>query len=78
MNHPIPSTVRVDDLLRHLEDLRSGTYEDESYKFLQNFTYIHYSGRRLRCFSYKIGQRCTLPRLTIHCRYYSNINGGVS
>jgi hypothetical protein len=27
MNHPIPSTVRVDDLLRHLEDLRSGTYE---------------------------------------------------
>src|SRR5437588_8042432 len=27
MSHPIPSTVRADDLLRHLQDLRSGTYE---------------------------------------------------
>jgi len=27
MSHPIPSTVRSDDLLRHLQDLRSGTYE---------------------------------------------------
>ena len=27
MNHPIASTVRADDLLRHLEDLRSGSYE---------------------------------------------------
>lgn len=27
MSHPIPSTVRTDDLLRHLQDLRSGTYE---------------------------------------------------
>jgi hypothetical protein len=24
---PIPSTVRADDLLRHLQDLQSGTYE---------------------------------------------------
>src|SRR5437763_17086266 len=29
MSHPIPSTVRADDLLRHLQDLRSGTYEGE-------------------------------------------------
>jgi hypothetical protein len=28
MSHPIPSTVRADDLLRHLQDLRSGTYEE--------------------------------------------------
>src|SRR5260370_27576619 len=27
MSHPTPSTVRADDLLRHLQDLRSGTYE---------------------------------------------------
>jgi hypothetical protein len=27
MSHPIPSSVRADDLLRHLQDLRSGTYE---------------------------------------------------
>jgi len=27
MNHPISSTVRAEDLLRHLRDLRSGTYE---------------------------------------------------
>src|SRR5436853_7328308 len=27
MSHPIPFTVRADDLLRHLQDLRSGTYE---------------------------------------------------
>ena len=27
MSHPIPSTVRADDLLRHLQDLRSCTYE---------------------------------------------------
>ncbi|MDQ6864160.1 MAG: hypothetical protein M3044_10080 [Thermoproteota archaeon] len=27
MSHPIPSTVRADDLLCHLQDLRSGTYE---------------------------------------------------
>ncbi|MGB7956485.1 MAG: hypothetical protein WCF23_21130 [Candidatus Nitrosopolaris sp.] len=27
MSHPIPSKVRADDLLRHLQDLRSGTYE---------------------------------------------------
>ena len=27
MSHPIPSTVSADDLLRHLQDLRSGTYE---------------------------------------------------
>lgn len=27
MSHPIPSTVRADDLLRHLQDLQSGTYE---------------------------------------------------
>src|SRR5258707_13187369 len=27
MSHPIPSTVRADDLLRHLQDLRSDTYE---------------------------------------------------
>ena len=27
MSHPIPSTVRADDLLRHLQDVRSGTYE---------------------------------------------------
>jgi hypothetical protein len=27
MSHPIPSKVRSDDLLRHLQDLRSGTYE---------------------------------------------------
>jgi len=27
MSHPMPSTVRSDDLLRHLQDLRSGTYE---------------------------------------------------
>jgi hypothetical protein len=27
MSHPIPSTVRADDLLRHVQDLRSGTYE---------------------------------------------------
>src|SRR4051812_1199588 len=27
MSHPIPSTVRADYLLRHLQDLRSGTYE---------------------------------------------------
>src|SRR5258708_2321014 len=29
MSHPTPSTVRADDLLRHLQDLRSGTYEGE-------------------------------------------------
>jgi hypothetical protein len=27
MSHPIPSTVSAGDLLRHLQDLRSGTYE---------------------------------------------------
>src|SRR5260370_14767412 len=27
MSHPIPSTVRANDLLRHLQDLRSSTYE---------------------------------------------------
>ena len=27
MSHPIPSTVRAHDLLHHLQDLRSGTYE---------------------------------------------------
>jgi hypothetical protein len=27
MSHPIPSRVHVEDLLRHLKDLRSGTYE---------------------------------------------------
>jgi hypothetical protein len=27
MSHPIPSSVRADDLLRHLQNLRSGTYE---------------------------------------------------
>ena len=27
MSHPIPSIVRAEDLLRHLQDLRSGTYE---------------------------------------------------
>jgi hypothetical protein len=27
MSHPIPSKVRSDDSLRHLQDLRSGTYE---------------------------------------------------
>jgi hypothetical protein len=27
MSHPIPSTVRADDLLPHLQDLRSGIYE---------------------------------------------------
>src|SRR5260370_27193477 len=27
MSHRTPSTVRADDLLRHLQDLRSGTYE---------------------------------------------------
>ena len=27
MSHPIPSKVRSDDLHRHLQDLRSGTYE---------------------------------------------------
>jgi len=27
MSHPIPSKVRSDDLLRSLQDLRSGTYE---------------------------------------------------
>ncbi|MGB6526954.1 MAG: FAD-dependent oxidoreductase [Candidatus Nitrosopolaris sp.] len=30
MSHPIPSTARADDLLRHLQDLRSGTYEGAS------------------------------------------------
>jgi hypothetical protein len=29
MNHPNPSTIRADDLLRHLQDLRNGTYEGE-------------------------------------------------
>lgn len=27
MSQPVPTTVRADDLLRHLQDLRSGTYE---------------------------------------------------
>src|SRR5260370_10982209 len=27
MSEPIPATVRADDLLRHLQDLRSGTFE---------------------------------------------------
>ena len=27
MSQPAPSTVRADDLLRHLHDLQSGTYE---------------------------------------------------
>ena len=27
MNHPQPTAVRADDLLRHLQDLRTGTYE---------------------------------------------------
>ena len=27
MSHPIPSIVRTEDLLRHLQDLRSSTYE---------------------------------------------------
>jgi hypothetical protein len=71
----------------HISDLDSVTIKIQSPSQGQNASivdtynvssYIHYSGRRLRCFSYKIGQRCTLPRLTIHCRYYSNINGGVS
>lgn len=29
MNHPNPSTISADDLLRHLQDLRTGTYEGE-------------------------------------------------
>ena len=29
MNHPNPTTIRADDLLRHLHDLRTGTYEGE-------------------------------------------------
>ena len=27
MNYPQPAAIRADDLLRHLQDLRSGTYE---------------------------------------------------
>ncbi len=27
MNDPKPTTLRADDLLRHLKDLRTGTYE---------------------------------------------------
>jgi hypothetical protein len=27
MNYPKPTTIRPDDLLRHLQDLRTGTYE---------------------------------------------------
>jgi hypothetical protein len=27
MNHPNPTTIRADDLLRHLQDLRTGAYE---------------------------------------------------
>ena len=29
MNHPNSVTIRTDDLLRHLQDLRTGTYEGE-------------------------------------------------
>lgn len=29
MNHPVLTTIRADDLLRHLQDLRTGTYEGE-------------------------------------------------
>ena len=27
MNHDRPTAIRADDLLRHLQDLRTGTYE---------------------------------------------------
>src|SRR5690348_14948982 len=30
MNHPKPTTIRPDDLLRHLHDLRTGTYEGKA------------------------------------------------
>jgi hypothetical protein len=29
LNYPSPITIRADDLLRHLQDLRTGTYEGE-------------------------------------------------
>jgi hypothetical protein len=29
LNHPIPTAIRANDLLRHLQDLRTGTYEGE-------------------------------------------------
>ena len=39
MNHPKATTIRTDDLLRHLQDLRTGTYEGEKSRSAKEVLY---------------------------------------
>ncbi len=41
MNHPNSTTIRTDDLLRHLQDLRTGTYEGEKSRSAKEEVYRH-------------------------------------
>jgi len=41
MNHPKPTTLRTDDQLRHLHDLRTGTYEGEKSRSAKEDVYRH-------------------------------------